>query len=292
MKHSARTLFSIIVIATLFLSALAMLPVGARSTRGPAPIYVESGAFIPKSDTAALQAAAANGNKYYIVQFAGPIEEAWKQAAAAEGAEILDYIPDFAFKMRMNGGAAQNISQMSFVTAVVPVERKFKFHKDLLKDGETRIYRVRIEKGADLAEARALVKKTGAEVLSFDGETAFIAANSAIIDLVADVMDVASIENFYLNQTFITKSGPARNDVGAGSIIGANAANARGYDGSSQTVAVADTGLGGGSAATAHVDIPAGRVTAIYNWPGTTDSCFQTITDDGAVDVDCHPLVL
>src|SRR5262249_39803464 len=28
------------------------------------------------------------------------------------------------------------------------------------------------------------------------------------------------------------------------------------------------------------------RVVAVYNWPGTTDSCFQTIVNDGAQDVD------
>ena len=49
---------------------------------------------------------------------------------------------------------------------------------------------------------------------------------------------------------------------------------------------MADTGIGGGTAATAHPDIPSSRVVNIYNWPGVTDSCFQTIINDGAVDVD------
>ncbi len=68
--------------------------------------------------------------------------------------------------------------------------------------------------------------------------------------------------------------------------MGANLANASGYDGSTQIVAVADTGLGGGTAATAHPDIPSARVADIYNWVGVTDSCFKTITNDGAIDVD------
>jgi len=76
------------------------------------------------------------------------------------------------------------------------------------------------------------------------------------------------------------------NEYGAGSLMGSATANASGYDGSTQIVAVADTGLGGGTAATAHADIPAARVAAIYNWPGSTDSCFKTIYDDGAIDVD------
>ena len=59
------------------------------------------------------------------------------------------------------------------------------------------------------------------------------------------------------------------NEYGAGGIMGAAVANASGYDGSTQIVAVADTGLGGGTAATAHADIPAARMAAIYNWPGS-----------------------
>jgi hypothetical protein len=49
---------------------------------------------------------------------------------------------------------------------------------------------------------------------------------------------------------------------------------------------VADTGLGGGTAATAHRDMQTSRITSIFNWPGVTDACFQTIFNDGAVDVD------
>jgi hypothetical protein len=59
-----------------------------------------------------------------------------------------------------------------------------------------------------------------------------------------------------------------------------------GYDGSTQTVAVADTGLGEGTPATAHADIPTGRITAIANWPGASvPACYQ-VTNDGAQDVD------
>src|SRR5512142_3141901 len=88
-----------------------------------------------------------------------------------------------------------------------------------------------------------------------------------------------------MNEKLSVESGPAGNDA-ADDIIGAAVANSRGYDGSSQIAAVADTGLGGGTAATAHADIPASRIVAIYNWPGATDTCFQTITNDGSIDVD------
>jgi hypothetical protein len=68
--------------------------------------------------------------------------------------------------------------------------------------------------------------------------------------------------------------------------MGSEAANASGYDGSTQTVAIADTGIGGGTASTAHAHIPANRIAAIFDWPGAADSCFQTIVNDGSRDVD------
>ena len=61
---------------------------------------------------------------------------------------------------------------------------------------------------------------------------------------------MAWIENFVLRKK--------HNDKGGGVIMGAAAANATlGYDGSTQTIAIADTGIGGGTAATAHADIAA-----------------------------------
>ena len=37
---------------------------------------------------------------YYIVQFSGPVRSDWKAELEAAGAELLHYVPDFAFKVR------------------------------------------------------------------------------------------------------------------------------------------------------------------------------------------------
>ena len=68
--------------------------------------------------------------------------------------------------------------------------------------------------------------------------------------------------------------------------MGANAANANGYDGAGQIVAVADTGIGGGTAATAHADIPASRIVAVNDWPAPNGALCWTAVNDGAIDVD------
>jgi hypothetical protein len=182
---------------------------------------------------------------------------------------------------------AKRVEGLGSVNAVVAYQPEFKFGSDLKLDGETNLYRVRIESGSDFGLTRALVAQTGAEILGYDEDLMVVAANGSFVDALAAVDDVASISNFALNTTQVVSS-PSRPPANesAQDIIGANAAHALGYNGSTQIAAVSDTGLGGGTAATAHTDIPASRVVAIYNWPGATNTCFQSITNDGAIDVD------
>src|SRR5688572_3704927 len=280
MSKAVRYSLSAVVILTLLLGSMAMAP-AARSDASSQSIHLKSGVFVPGQSQLALQVS----QKYFIVQFAGPIQQAWKDEVIAEGAEVLDYIPDFAFKVRMNPSIANRVGQKSFVSAVVPFQAQFKFGTDLKRDGELNVYQIRIEKGANFGEVRSLIARTGAQILSFEEDLMIVAANGSLVDAIAQVDDVASINNYYLNEKLSNSSAPALNDT-ARDIIGATVANSRGYDGSSQTAAVSDTGLGGGTTSTAHVDIPASRVAAIFNWPGAAGGCFQTVVNDGSIDVD------
>ena len=40
------------------------------------------------------------GEKYYILQFDGPVRESWKEPILALDAQFFDYVPDFAFIIR------------------------------------------------------------------------------------------------------------------------------------------------------------------------------------------------
>jgi len=57
-----------------------------------------SGTAIVKS----IQAYPTGTIGYYIVQFDGPVKNFWKKKLLDTGADIFDYIPDFAFIIRMN----------------------------------------------------------------------------------------------------------------------------------------------------------------------------------------------
>jgi len=283
MNKAFKYFFSAIVILTLLLGSMAMTP----AARSDAPVHLKSGSFIPAQGNYAQ-----GSQKYFIVQFAGPVQQAWKDAVAAEGAEFLDYLPDFAFKVRMNPAIASRVAKLNFVSGVTAYRPEFKFGSSLTRDGQVRLYRVRIERGSDFNAVRDLIAQSGAQTIGvenivesdFQSDTLVVAANSALLNVIAQVDDVASISEFMMYETFAAPAAPKSNDYAVTNIIGAAAAHARGYNGSTQIVAVADTGLGGGTPTTAHRDIN-GRVAAIYNWPGVNDSCWS-ITDDGAVDVD------
>src|SRR5687768_192027 len=181
MSKAIRYSFSAIVVLTLLLGSMAMAP----AARLDASIHLKSGVFVPAQSEFAAQ----GSQKYYVVQFAGPIQQSWKDAVSAEGAEVLDYIPDFAFKVRMNPAIAARIEQIGFVNAVIPFQPQFKFGTDLRRDGEMNVYRIRIERGSDFGLVRSLVARTGAQILSFEEDLMLVAANGSLVDAIAAVDD-------------------------------------------------------------------------------------------------------
>lgn len=282
----SKKLVPIMVVVLMALTFLAgSISQAKPPQQGPPPaIKLKAATFTPSAGSGpaippglAIAGYAQGQRGYYIVQFNGPVQQAWKDGVTAAGAELLDYIPDYAFKVRMNPAQAAQVEALAEVGWVGLFQPVYKLSPDL-KRQDTALYRVRLERGANFGQVNAAIAQSGAQVLRSQQEILLVAADSAQLDAIANVLDVAWVENFQLQQK--------HNDTGAGVIMGANTANANGYDGSTQTVAVADTGLGGGTAATAHPDIPAGRVAAILDWPAASAGGCYTAINDGAIDVD------
>ncbi|MCA9926841.1 MAG: S8 family serine peptidase, partial [Anaerolineales bacterium] len=276
-------LVPVILLLVLFVTVSSGGAASMAAQSQAAPIRLKAATFTPTAgETPAIStglsiagyAQAQRG--YYIVQFAGPVRQNWKDGVEAAGVELLEYIPDFAFKVRMNPAQAAQVEGMGSVAWVGLFQPAYKLSPDLLQEG-TNLYRVRVERGANAGLVTAAIARSGAQILR-DQSSLLVLADAAQLEAVANVLDVAWIENFVMPQK--------HNDTGAGVIMGANAANTNGYDGSTQIVAVADTGIGGGTAATAHPDIPAGRVTAIFDWPAASAGGCYTAINDGSIDVD------
>ncbi len=266
--------------ATVMLTAQQVPP----ASRGQAPIRLKAVTFTPTRGEQpvippglTIAGYAPNQRGYYLVQFEGPVLDSWKADVVAAGVDIIDYVPDFAFKVRMTPPQAAQIERLGSVVWVGLFHPAYKLGPEVARNG-ARPYTVRVERGADAAAAAAAIAATGAQILKRDGSLLDVTATSAQLDAIAHVVDVASVENLLLRRR--------NNEYGGGAIIGAAAANSLGFDGSTQTVAVADTGLGNGTTATAFVDIAASRIAGIFNWPGAAGGCFSSVTNDGAVDVD------
>lgn len=214
---------------------------------------------------------------YFLVQFQGPIELAWKDQLVALGVELLHYVPDFAFKVRMTPEQAAQVQQLPNVVWTGIFHPAYKLAPSL-QDATTQIYRVYVERGASAQQVETDIVGAGIAVLQRDGNMLMAVADAGQLDFIARILDVAWIENFMINET--------HNEYGAGVIIGADTVNANGYDGSSQIAAVADTGLGDGSKSGAHRDIPAERIEAIYDWTMADIANCADVIPNEARDVD------
>lgn len=277
----------LLVMGLLLAAALSMFTWGATSRAAqqvPAPIRLQAGTFVPAATGApslppglSISRYTPGTRGYYIIQFRGPVEDAWKSEVVALGGELLDYIPDYAFKVRMTPAQASRIGRLDSVAWLGFFQPGFKISPNVDMQG-TNLLRVRIEDGADAGQATAAVARSGAVILAREADQLIVGADASQVVAIAQVLDVAWMEPYVAPQK--------HNEYGAGGIVGTNTANANGYDGSTQIAAVSDTGIGGGTATTAHPDIPAGRIVAIYNWPGAKGGCFQSVTDDGSIDVD------
>jgi subtilase family serine protease/subtilisin family serine protease len=278
------------ILGTTVLAAAITLEISAQP-RAPqpepgavaAPIRLRSGTFTPARgerltvpDALSPREIAAGRRGYYIVQFDGPVEDEWKAAIVAAGAEILGYIPEFALKVRINPGDAAQLSGVPHVAWVGVFEPAYRLASPIFPGNQLRPYIVRLERGVNAAAAEGEIRSTGARVVRRQGPMVIVAASESQIQAVAHVADVATIEAFMLRRK--------HNEFG-GSVMRADVAAAAGYDGSTQTIAISDTGLGGGTPASSHRDL-GNRVLQVFNWPGASDFCFETVTPDGPIDVD------
>jgi hypothetical protein len=137
-----------------------------------APIRLKAATFRPglgeKPDLPPglpVAASAPGKSGCYLVQFTGPVREAWKEQLAELGAEILDYVPDYAFKVRMAPGQARKAEGLVSVTWVGPFHPAYKLSPDLALEGIGR-YQVRVERGANAGLATTAIAATGAKVLA------------------------------------------------------------------------------------------------------------------------------
>ena len=281
----SRVLFVVVAFA---LALVSFTPVTSQSNQPEAPLEIrlKNKTFQPtalESPARALEnietarIALNGGEQSWIIQFSGPIQAEWIDMLVRNGIHVGEYIPDYAFRVRMTADQAAQLSQISEINWVGEFQAEYKIHPSITRDGQLRPYQISIDSAFANAISQSLANFDIRTIRSGSTEI-WILANSYMIDMLAALPDVLWISDLTLMEL--------HNEFGAGVIIGADIANNNGYDGSTQIAAVADTGLGGGTANTAHPDIPASRIVDIQNFTAPDSAGCYDVIPDGPIDPD------
>jgi len=239
-----------------------------------------------------LKAFPGNGMGYYLVQFSGPITPENVAALKAVGAEVFDYIPDFAFVVKMTAAVQTKVAALAGVRWVGMYQPAYRIASDLLPhvqatssdrqvagahasvnqapEATPLTLAVSVFRGESLAEIAAQVTRLGGAVLdqsetTWQGKLKITLPSTALADLAA-LSGVRWIEAAPQWQLHNDK---ADNVMGVREVW-----DTHGLYGAGQTVAVCDTGLDQGSISPAslHDDFENGsgvsRVTALIDRVG------------------------
>jgi hypothetical protein len=282
------SLFALLAVALACSSAVAAPPAEGGVESPPSAIRLRFATFDPLQGEPALpqavRATALDDRAAgpYLVQFSGPVLPGWKEAVAAAGGQIDDYVPDNAFIVRLDARALASVKNLDFVRWVGIYRPAYKLSPHM-GGGLMDLFRVQLASWADGAAVRRALQ--GLNVPAYGSTTSLVVqAQPAQLAQLAQQPDVVWIEPFYLHERL--------NDQATGIML-ADAAWGRGYTGDGQVVAAADTGLDTGVDDAAvdgdiHLDFD-NRVSHISSWPIIASLMPYVANwwgdDDGAADL-------
>jgi len=236
----------------------------------------------PLPQSMKIQAYPSGETGYYILQFEGPVKQDWKDGIIEAGAKILDYVPDFAFIVKMGEETKLRVEGMASVRWVGTYQPGYRVEPQLMQsyvmagqvEDVTLIVVIFPEEDADFIAD--VLKKMGGTVLDvskteWKGKIR-VQIDSTRIAEIARIQGVKWIEKAPVWKLF--------NDVGRGIMNVGPVWSPNNLFGEGQVVAVADTGLDQGSTdpANLHDDfedgnpIPNSRVIQIFNLVGPPDT--------------------
>ena len=192
---------------------------------------------------------------YYIVQFDGPVRPRQKKELEQLGAQIFDYLPDFAFIVKMNDAERTSVESMKNVRWVRIFQPAYKIEPTLAKTlaaSEVSSFSssgeliVTVFKGEDNAQIAQQIEQLGGAVLDVAkndfGTKLRVRIGLDKLEVVAQITGVKWIE--------MAPVWKPQNDVAAGIMNVTDAwrtAAIPNLSGAGQVIGVADTGLDRGS---------------------------------------------
>jgi hypothetical protein len=257
-------------------------PVAAARTRGPAKAWAVS----------RLEP----GAHHYVVQFIGPIKRGWLARVRATGAQLREPYGGFGYIVRATESQGPRISALRFVLWVGHLPYEDRMAPGLATAGETPstlprrrvlpgVYRVEIFDSDDMQRIARAARSLGFKVLSMEPRPRVLSVHteSGITMRRKQLKELSAVHGV----RFIRERVLPRLCNNIATTIMANAYAALSpsglkLSGDGEIVAVCDTGLDTGDAATIHPDF-AGRIVAIKSYP-ITPYWNSIISNPGAND--------
>ncbi len=206
---------------------------------------------------------------YYVVQFSGPVQSAWKESLADLGAVFYDYIPQYAFIIKLVTAKAAAVEGLSFVRWLGEYEADLKLSSDiyditpgkLKEQGSLLDVRVVAFPGEDVRSLEQEIRSAGGSVLSSSSSEWKVQLEVRIsIQEVGGLKDIKGVK-------WIEKAPEHRtdNNIAVG-IIEARSVQDKVWPvsgskffGDGQIVAVCDSGIDTGDVDTLHEDFSDGQ---------------------------------
>lgn len=253
-----RRMFVKALLLLLPLLPAAAVSLHAQPSAAGSRIFLRTRTFDPLATQAVAAAANARGN-LYLLQFAGPVREEWKDAVVRAGARLYGYIPEHAFIARMDAATASAVRalpQVRWVGPYLPADRVEPELAEVLEASDTLTVTVQTLPDADLGALAGKARALGGTVA---GQARNAAAGYLQTTLpAAKISELAAADGVLWIEPFVAPV--LFNNTGGGGIMRVNDVRQQlGLFGAGQIVGVADSGLDTGNPATLHPDVR-GRV--------------------------------
>jgi len=157
----------------------------------------------------------------YLVQFIGPIKSEWVERIAALGAEVCDYVPNFAFVARMDAAACARVAAWDRVKWVGPYHAAYRIDPEIAAGDDAGTFEVRLFPGFAAADVAAAVADLGLGA-AFHADSLLLEGTGSDARALAHVDGVAWIGRF---------NEPQLMNAAARGVIKADVAHDRGLSG-------------------------------------------------------------
>jgi subtilisin family serine protease len=219
----------------------------------------------------------------FLVQFQGEVQPQWKEQLETMGVQLLRYVPDDAYIVRLNGVRLSQLRSISFVKWVGPYKMEHKIHTGLqgqMRAGKTGLQLTNTIGVSILFSPRATGQEIGEIRRMVGGKVQESHLRQGMV--LRGVISPANLNTLAQSSAVLwVEPAPKMKlvDEVSSKIIGGDdgltgtftTTQQLGYTGAGVTVAVADSGLHNGDAATMHPDL-FGRVDAFLFYGGLTDA--------------------